>query len=91
MNISKLLPHMELIASVVHDALWREKVKQGFHPPLECPKPLIEPKDTYDDLKFHHHCEMCHADMYPYDELPGNIKEYDRVTVRAVLTAIGNI
>jgi hypothetical protein len=29
--------------------------------------------------------------MYPYDELPENIKEYDRVTVRAVLQAMDEL
>ena len=30
-----------------------------------------------------------HPDMLPYQELPENVKEYDRVTVRRVLEALG--
>ena len=30
-----------------------------------------------------------HPDMRPYQELPENVKEYDRVTVRRVLDALG--
>ena len=30
-----------------------------------------------------------HPDMHPYHELPENVKEYDRVTVRCVLDALG--
>lgn len=30
-----------------------------------------------------------HLDMLPYQELPENVKEYDRVTVRRVLEALG--
>ena len=30
-----------------------------------------------------------HPDMLPYQELPENVKEYDRVTVRRVLDALG--
>ena len=36
-------------------------------------------------------CDKCHTDLYSYSELPENVKEYDRVTVRAVLRAIKNI
>ena len=41
--------------------------------------------------KFSAYCDHCHTDMYPYDELPENIKEYDRVTVRAVLQAMDEL
>ena len=40
------------------------------------------------DQTFLKHCDKCHPDMYAYHHLPENIKEYDRVTVRAVLDAI---
>ena len=63
-----------------------EKKKQGFHAPLECEKYVQEV-----DNKFTKVCEKCHTDMYPYDELPENIKEYDRVTVRSVLNAIKKV
>jgi hypothetical protein len=44
-----------------------------------------------EDEKFVKKCEKCHTDLYPYSELPENIKEYDRVTVRAVLHAIEKV
>jgi len=37
--------------------------------------------------KFDKVCDKCHPDMYPYEELSEEVKEYDRVTVRAVLAA----
>ena len=33
-------------------------------------------------------CGKCHKDLIPYDELPDDIKEYDRVTVRQVLDGL---
>ena len=74
----------ELIAAEVHNAWWEEKKRQGFHPPLECSQPI-------DGLKFEPHCDKCHIDMYPYDELPENVKDYDRVTVQVVLNAIEKV
>ena len=41
--------------------------------------------------KFHKFCGKCHTDMYPYSELPENIKDYDRVTVETVLKAISEL
>ena len=75
---------VELLASRVHDAWWEEKKNQGFHAPYECPS--VKPGVLYN--KFEKLCDKCHTDMYPYEELPENIKEYDRVTVRTVLKAI---
>ena len=83
MDITELEKYGEVIAESVHDAWWTEKIKQGFHAPLRCP--------TTCGKKFEKNCEKCHADMYPYLELPENVKEYDRATVRAVLNAIKNI
>lgn len=91
--------HKEEIAARVHDSWWREKENQGFHPPCEC---LSESaKDARDeDLrsfglhefpKFHKFCDKCHSDMYPYPELPENVKDYDRVTVSTVLAAISDL
>lgn len=71
---------VEYLSSKVHDGWWAEKRSQGFHPPLNCP--------VGGGGKFEKRCEHCHPDMYPYDELPENVKEYDRVTVRAVLAAL---
>jgi hypothetical protein len=76
---------VEVIASRVHDAWWDEKKAQGFHAPLECPNAI----PTSPKVKFEKICDKCHTDMYPYGELPENIKDYDRVTVKTVLKAMG--
>ena len=85
MDISKIKPHTEAIASKVHDAWWAEKVKQGFHAPNECNE------FRFGKGKFETTCSKCHGDMYPYEGLPEHIKEYDRVTVKSVLTAIEDL
>jgi len=77
---------IEKLSSKVHDAWWDEKAKQGFHAPFDCPK-----RAPMQLQKFSAYCDHCHTDMYPYDELPENIKEYDRVTVRAVLQAMDEL
>ena len=75
---------IEFAADKVHNAWMDEMIYQGFHPPENCP--------TYFKgclfNKFQKRCEKCHTDLYPYSELPENIKDYDRVTVIAVLNAI---
>lgn len=84
--------HMEQIAAEVHNQWWMEKEKQGFHPPTQCQYwPLPHGKEESKDAAFNKHCDKCHPDMYPYKELPEHIKEYDRVTVRGVLSAIERI
>lgn len=86
---------IERLSEKVHDAWWEEKKKQGFHAPYDCElfKNSIQPQsiEWYKSQKFTKHCDKCHPDMYPYDELPEGIKEYDRVTVRAVLKAIDEL
>jgi hypothetical protein len=77
-------PDIEHLSSNVHDSWWKEKKEQGFHAPLSCPR--RSPANRYG--KFEPVCDKCHTDMYPYEELPENIKEYDRVTVRTVLQAL---
>lgn len=83
MNIEKIEPYKERIAAEVHNAWQREKEKQGFHAPLSCP--------VGGGPKFDRHCDWCHIDMYPYEELSENIKEYGRAKVQAVLDAIKKI
>lgn len=90
MDIEKLFKYTEKIASKVHDAWWEEKKRQGFHPPNECLKKSKEDK-LGKAYKFAKSCDKCHSDMYPYEELPEHIKEYDRVTVKTVLGAIKQI
>lgn len=93
---------IELISEEVHKAWMKEKRDQGFHNPDECQsknhkgflKTNWQDQQRLTDLhnpKFYKWCDKCHTDLYPYDELPEIIKEYDRVTVRAVLSAIDRI
>lgn len=93
---------IELLSEEVHNAWMKEKIDQGFHSPDECISKNHQSfmgadykhQQRLEDLqnpKFFKWCDHCHADMYPYSELPENIKEYDRVTVRTVLSAIEKI
>lgn len=84
MDIKKLKGNLELLAEKVHHSWEKEKRNQGFHSPNEC-------KSRENEDKFCKWCDKCHADLYPYNELSDNIKEYDRVTVRTVLAAIEEI
>ena len=77
---------IEFASEKVHNAWMDEKLKQGFHAPLDCKEPV---KDGITwTQKFTKACSHCHTDLYPYLELPENIKDYDRVTVIAVLNAV---
>ena len=82
---------LEVIAEKVHEAWAAEKQRQGFashvwmtvsDKPERCAglphfsAPCTVPKDKH------------HPDMLPYADLAENIKDYDRATVRAVLTAL---
>lgn len=79
---------IEKLSEAVHDAWWEEKRKQGFHAPANCVN--ADPDNPiFSFNKFQKYCDKCHTDMYPYEELPENVKEYDRVTVRTVLKALG--
>jgi hypothetical protein len=89
MDIKNLNSKIEELSEEVHNAWMKEKLSQGFHAPFNCPRFPLIPHD--EDEKFVKKCEKCHTDLYPYSELPENIKEYDRVTVRAVLHAIEKV
>lgn len=89
---------VEALASKVHDSWWEEKKKQGFHSPADCKSEHRKcydsspehGKNRFDEVlnyKTYKWCDKCHPDMYPYEELSDNVKEYDRVTVRTVLKA----
>lgn len=80
--------YIEQLAEEVHNAWMKEKFEQGFHAPKDCPSVKLAGTEVSDEFKFLRFCDKCHTDLYPYSELPENIKEYDRVTVRAVLNAI---
>ena len=85
---------IEALSEKVHDAWWSEKIKQGFHAPIDCnyakPKYAVG-KEEAEEKAFTKHCDKCHTDMYPYNDLPEHIKDYDRVTIRAVLNAIESL
>jgi ligand-binding sensor protein len=80
--------YIEQLSEEVHNAWMKEKLEQGFHAPTYCPSVKLAGTEVSDEFKFMRFCEKCHTDLYPYSELPENTKEYDRVTVRAVLNAI---
>lgn len=94
MDISAIEKHKEEIASKVHDAWWDEKSDQGFHSPMDCNSKLsqeVRNNPRSGGSKFLKYCDKCHADMYPYGDLPENVKDYDRATVSAVLKAISQL
>lgn len=93
---------IELISQEVHNAWMKEKIDQGFHSPDECKSENHKSFMTADwtnqqrledncNPKFYKWCDKCHTDLYHYNELPDNIKEYDRVTVKAVIEAMGKV
>lgn len=99
MNTQILKENIEGISKEVHNAWMQEKLNQGFHSPNDCESSnhksfqnasdhAKERLEDYHNPKFYKWCDKCHTDLYPYEELPENIKEYDRVTVKAVITAI---
>lgn len=69
----KDLPDLETVAEMVHNSWWKEKTKQGFHAPADCPQMG---------------CVNCHPNMIPYDQLSEMAKDLDRATVRMVYEAI---
>lgn len=92
----------ELLSEEVHNAWMIEKTSQGFHSPDKCQSKNHKGFLNTDwknqerltdncNVKFYKWCDKCHTDLYPYNELPENIKEYDRVAVRTVLEAMGKI
>ena len=98
-TLNELEWHKEKIAAKVHDSWWEEKKKQGFHAPYDCKSQSAKDAHAQDIRsfgynefpKFYKFCDKCHTDMYPYPELPENIKDYDRVTVATVLKAISEL
>ena len=103
MNTEILKNNLEQISEEVHNAWMQEKLNQGFHSPNDCQSSnhisfinsCEEGHNRFYDVgftaKFYKWCDKCHTDLYSYEELPENIKEYDRVTVRAVISAIDKL
>jgi hypothetical protein len=99
-NTNLLKNQIEFLSEEVHNAWWEEKKQQGFHSPNDCESKnhksylnaSAEGQQRFEDAgfnsKFYKWCDKCHTDMYPYNELDENIKEYDRVTVKTVINAI---
>ena len=88
MNVKFLEDNLELISDEVHKARMTEKISQGFHSPAQCTNhdPSDDKRQTLN--KFTKRCGKCHTDLYDYRDLPEHVKEYDRVTVRAVIKAL---
>ena len=94
---------IEKLSENVHAAWLKEKEKQGFHAPVICEgfehrsymKSSDQAKERFYTAgltpELYKWCDKCHTDMYPYDSLSENIKEYDRVTVRTVLEALHSL
>ncbi len=74
---------LEVLAEHVHRSWMAEKQKQGFakHTLTKCVDSFWPGQCGYPDDKHH-------PDMLPYADLAENVKEYDRATVRAVLSAL---
>lgn len=102
MKTDVLKNNLEQLSEKVHNAWTKEKLNQGFHSPNDCESSNHKSfRDTdwrnqerladFYNPKFYKWCDKCHPDLYPYEELPENIKEYDRVTVKAVISAIDEL
>ena len=84
---------IETLSDYVHQAWIAEKLKQGFadhpwHEAVSTDGPMGRCDRSFGDDPCWVGEAMHHTDMLPYAELPEHIKEYDRVTVRAVLEGI---
>ncbi len=80
---------MDQIADSVHQAWMAEKISQGYADHVlrwDCGLVSLngEPYNAPCMVSVEKH----HPDMRPYAELSEAVKEYDRVTVKAVLTAL---
>lgn len=91
MNTDFLEEKLEFLSEEVHKAWMEEKLSQGFHAPTDCPLYNDADDSRNQSGKFTRHCGKCHTDLYGYEELPENVKEYDRVTVLAVIKAMEKI
>lgn len=88
MNVDFLEKNLEFLSEEVHKAWMDEKTSQGFHSPASCPFYDSSDDKRQDSGKFTKKCGKCHTDLYDYEELPENVKEYDRVAVMAVIKAM---
>lgn len=88
-NMKDRIRELEIIedrAEKVHKAWMEQKIKAGYHSPSDCPVFLwMTLPERAKFSKFDIHCPMCHPGIYPYSELSEDVKEVDRITVRACL------
>lgn len=83
---------IEQLSEKVHASWMAEKVRQGFadhvwasdgeRGEMRGCRVCIAGRDYFRSYAMHH------THMLPYADLPEHVREYDRVTVRAVLAAI---
>ena len=88
MDVSFLEGKLEFLSEEAHKAWMTEQLSQGFHSPAQCTNHDPSDDKRQSSSKFTKQCGKCHADLYDYGELPENVKEHDRVTVRAVIRAL---
>lgn len=84
---------VEQLSDAVHRAWMAEKQAQGFadhvyHGVYQGDGGMQLTICTRCPRGHHEGTDKHHPDMLPYADLPENVKEYDRVTVRAVLLAL---
>lgn len=88
---------IELLAEDSHRSWMQEKQRQGFTDHPYQGEWIGDSGRAWCGFVFEEHggnrvCEVPqrehHPDMLPYADLPENVKEYDRVTVRGVLAGI---
>lgn len=73
--------YIDTLAEKVHESWEKEKRSRGYHSPKECRV------GEFSD-KFVKRCSACNTNLYPFEELPFSVQEYDRVTVMTVLSAV---
>lgn len=87
---------LERLAEEVHNSWWDERKRQGFVDPIPGPCPLCGGEQVMDSEKtklfcYQGHTYRTHKDMMPYSELEDWCKEYDRATVRGVVSALNKM
>ena len=76
---------IERLAEISHTAWAKEKRKQGFHHPDECPNKASAGK--IHQQFFGKYCKKCHDGLCSYSELSEDYKDLDRATMKSVILA----
>lgn len=86
---------IEQLSDAVHQNWMREKQAQGFADHVTQPCTFQDGRRRRCSTVCHANDAECilpadknHTDMLPYADLPEKVKQYDRATVQAVLTAL---